>query len=140
MNIDRFKNQHLQILEGIDSLRKLSHNGIEENAAQIASGIKDLSLVITQHLAVEDRILYPTLENSSNQHLAKLSKKFKAEMADIANPFIVFARKWQQTSEINNNPEAFRSEANTILKRVYERMRQEDKEFYPVIEANSNNL
>lgn len=140
MNIDRFKNQHLQILEGIDSLRKLSHSGIEENAAQIASGIKDLSLIITQHLAVEDRILYPTLENSKDPHLAQLSKKFRVEMADIASPFIAFARKWQQTNEITNNPEAFRNEANTILKRVYERMRQEDKEFYPVIEANSNNL
>lgn len=137
MDIRRFKEQHTQILNGINDLRKLSHEGIEENAAAIASGVNKLSSIITQHLAVEDRILYPALENSQNTHLANLSKKFRVEMAGIANPFINFARKWQQTSQIINDPEGFRKEANTVLKRVYERMRQEDKDFYPVIESST---
>lgn len=137
MDIKKFKEQHVQILSGINDLRKLTHDGIEENAAAIASGVSRLSSIITQHLAVEDRILYPALENSQNTHLANLSKKFRVEMAGIANPFIAFARKWQQTRQIMDNPEGFRSEANVVLKRVYERMRQEDRDFYPVIESST---
>jgi hypothetical protein len=32
-------------------------------------------------------------------------------------------------------PEAFRSEANTVLHALYQRMRREDRELYPAVEA-----
>lgn len=134
MDISRFKQQHVAILNGINDLRKLSHAGITENASQIASKLANLSQTITQHLAIEDRILYPRLEESGNDTLIALSKKFRTEMNDIANPFIMFSRKWNSITKIKEKPEEFRNEANTTLKRVFERMKQEDKDFYPVIE------
>lgn len=135
MNIDRFKQQHVAILSGIDSLRKLAHAGVADNAASLARGLAELGTVVTQHLAVEDRILYPRLENSHNPSLSSLSRRFREEMASIASPFIAFCRKWQAGADIRQDPEGFRAEANTVLKRLYERMQQEDHHFYPVIEA-----
>ena len=135
MNIDRLKQQHVAILSGIDELRTLAHAGIAENAINLSQGLADLSNVVTQHLAVEDRILYPRLENSDNATLSTLSRQFRQEMASIASPFIAFSRKWRASRDIRQDPEGFRQEANTVLKRLYERMQQEDHHFYPAIEA-----
>lgn len=135
MDIERFKQQHRDILDGIDQLRTLSRAGVAENAGQIAQGIKSLGQLINLHLAIEDRILYPMLQKSDNASLASMGREYQAEMSAIATPFISFARKWNSASVLNSDPEGFRSDANTVLKRVYERMRREDTEFYPAIES-----
>lgn len=136
MNIERFKNQHIQILEGIASLRKLAHSSISDNAHHIAQQITALSTVVTMHLAIEDRILYPSLQNGSNQKLADMGKAYQADMKGIANAFIAFSRKWSTAIAVVNQPEMFRTEANQVLKAVYDRMQKEDTEFYPAIEAS----
>lgn len=134
MKIERFKQQHRDILEGIDRLRTLSRAGVAGNAAEIAQGITSLSQLITLHLAIEDRILYPMLQASDNAALAEMGREYQADMSNIATPFIAFARRWNKTVALHDDPEGFRNDANTVLKRIYERMRREDTEFYPAIE------
>lgn len=134
MKIERFKQQHRDILTGIDRLRSLSRAGVAENASDIAKGIASLSELINLHLAIEDRILYPMLQTGENAALAAMGRKYQAEMGNIATPFIAFARKWNTPAALNQDPDGFRSDANTVLKRIYERMRREDTEFYPAIE------
>lgn len=135
MDIERFKQQHLDILAGISNLRMLTQAGVSENANKISAAIASLSRTITLHLAIEDRILYPMLQNSQNATLAKMGSAYQQEMAHIANPFIAFARQWNTSLALKNDPEGFRKSANIVLKRVYDRMRKEDTEFYPAIEA-----
>lgn len=135
MNIDRFKNHHAEILSGIASLRKLAHQGIADYAVDIAHELKALSQVVTQHLAIEDRILYPSLERSGNPEMARMSRHYQNDMQGIASSFINFARRWSSASMLQKNPEGFRAEANTVLKRVHMRMVRENHEFYPSIES-----
>lgn len=135
MDIQRFKDDHVDILQGIDRLRKLSKSGIAGNAHELAAGVEALSKTVVQHLAIEDRILYPRLENSANDHLVALSKKFQEEMKDVAHSFIVFTRKWKNPTTIERDPEGFRNAANIVLKHVHQRIAQENREFYPVVEA-----
>lgn len=137
MNIDRFKDQHVQILSGIDTLRNLSHKGVEENAVDIAHELHTLSQVIIQHLAIEDRILYPSLEQSGNANMAAKSRQYQADMEGIANAFINFARRWSKASELLKNPDDFRKQANVVLRNVHDRMLRENHDFYPEIEALS---
>lgn len=137
MDIERFKQQHREILQGINSLRELAKAGVASSADKIVPQLNALNRIITQHLAIEDRILYPMLQKSSNDRLAQMSKNYQDEMAHVANPFITFARKWSTVKALQKDPDAFRAEANVVLKRVYERLRKEDKEFYPTIESSS---
>lgn len=137
MNIERFKQQHDNILSGISHLRSLTKAGISNNADDIAAGIASLGQLVTQHLAIEDRILYPMLQQSNNTQLADMGKKYQDEMTGIATPFITFTRQWRTATALRNEPEKFRDDANTVLKRLYERMCQENTEFYPVIEASA---
>lgn len=135
MNIDKFKAQHVVILKGIAKLREAAHLGIEANAETIASSIVKLSGVVKLHLKIEDSILYPELAGSIDHRLAHLGDKYQREMDDIARDYFDFASRWNLPARVKANPECFREEANRVLRILFERMKQEDNEFYPAIEA-----
>lgn len=134
MDIDRFKRQHVEILERIDALRKLVHLGIEKRAVDIARQVHELGMVVKTHLAVEDRILYPTVSQAGDERLAALGAAYQQEMQGIANAYIRFTSKWSDPVRLSATPDDFRAEANTVLKSVYQRMQRENREFYPAIE------
>jgi iron-sulfur cluster repair protein YtfE (RIC family) len=135
MNIDKFKLQHIDILSAITDLRKLVQSGIANHAADIAQRIVAMSGIIKLHLAVEDRVLYPALEASGNSQLAGMGQKYRQEMDGIAGSYLNFAAKWNTPRQLAEEPEVFRDEANQVLKALYDRMKREDREFYPAIEA-----
>lgn len=135
MDIDRFKHQHVDILSGIAALRKLTHQGIEDHAVDIAHELKALSTVVTSHLAIEDRILYPSIRRSGDANMADMAESYQEDMKGIANAFINFARRWSSATILAKRPDDFRAEANSVLKNVHERMLRENREFYPAIEA-----
>lgn len=137
MNIDKFKHQHLDILEAIAALRTLVQAGIAGHAAEISQRIIAMSGVIKLHLAVENRLLYPALEASGNARLARLSHQYRDEMQGISGAYLTFAAKWNTPRLLAEQPEAFRDDANSVLRTLYERMRREDREFYPAIEASA---
>src|SRR5690606_7909759 len=128
MEIDRFKHQHVEILQGIATLRKAAHAGIEENAHEIVHQLGALTAVVNLHLAIEDRILYPTLQRGSDQHLAEMSRVYQDEMQGIANAYINFARRWGKVAVLAEKAEQFRQEANTVLKTLHTRMQKENTE------------
>lgn len=138
MKIDKFKSQHLDILASIAGLRQLVHSGIVGNAARISAQIIAMSGVIKLHLAVEDRVLYPALQACGDASLARMSRLYQGEMAGIVDAYLGFAGKWNSAARLEQAPEQFRSEANAVLKVLYQRMRKEDHEFYPAIEAADN--
>lgn len=135
MNIDKFKQQHVDIIECIAALRRASKAGVSENASEIARLIVAMSSIIKLHLAVEDQVLYPALSSGNNTVLARMGQKFQNEMGAIASAYMGFAARWNQAGKVAQDPEGFRSDANSILKTVHARMQQENTVFYPAIEA-----
>ncbi len=134
MNIDRFKHQHLDILDGIDRLRASSQEGVAEHAEEIAAQIVAMSGVVRLHLAVENDTLYPALAKG-DLRLARMGQAYQNEMGDIAADYLAFAGRWNLASRLVKAPEQFRQEANRVLRKLYQRIRREDREFYPAIEA-----
>lgn len=135
MNIDKFKQQHVDIIKCISDLRELSRSGVGDNAEKISQLIISMSSMIRLHLAVEDNALYPALKTSSNSSLARMGERFQDEMGSIASAYLSFARRWNTAANLRQNPDEFRADANNVLKLLFDRMRQEDTEFYPAIEA-----
>jgi len=135
MNIDKFKQQHIEILGCVAALRNFSREGIGENAAEISNLIISMSSIIKLHLSVEDKILYPALQSGNNSVLAKMGKQFQDEMGAIALAYMNFARNWNTAASVFRDPEGFRSEANRVLKILHNRMLKENTDFYPAIEA-----
>ncbi|MGO4477915.1 hemerythrin domain-containing protein [Massilia sp. 2TAF26] len=138
MNIDKFKRQHVAILDGIARLRETTRDGITENAEKIASMIIKISSVIKLHLVVEDSVLYPEVANSSDAKLSRLGERYQYEMKGISEEFFNFATHWNLAAKVAAEPERFRAEANQVLRVLFDRMQREDSEFYPAIEASAN--
>ncbi|EER59745.1 Hemerythrin HHE cation binding domain protein [Acidovorax delafieldii 2AN] len=134
MNIDKFKHQHLDILRSIDLLRQLTHAGVERNVAEIAQRIIAMSSTIKLHLAVEDQALYPALQRGGNAELARMGRQYQNDMGPIASAYDAFARRWNTAESLRTDEKGFRAEANVVLRKVYERMQREDRDFYPRIE------
>jgi hypothetical protein len=135
MNIDKFKHQHVDILSGIARLRQLARDGVARNAQAISAGIVAVSGIVKLHLAVEDRNLYPALEASGDGELVDLSRAYQREMDGIAGAYLQFAGRWNTPRQVAAEPEAFRDDANVVLRQLFERIRREDREFYPAISA-----
>ncbi|MES2879118.1 MAG: hemerythrin domain-containing protein [Pseudomonadota bacterium] len=135
MNIDKFKHQHVDIIDCIAALRKASREGISENAAEIARLIISMSSIIKLHLAVEDQVLYPALRSGNNAVLARMGQKFQDEMGAIASAYMAFARRWNSAANVAHEPEGFRADANQVLKLLHDRMQKENTVFYPAIEV-----
>lgn len=135
MDIERFKHQHVEILDGIAALRKFAHAGIKENAHEISRAITALSTVVKLHLAIEDRILYPALQSGNDPHLSEMGRAYQEDMKGIATGYIAFSRRWSSAAIVADKAEQFRTEANVVLKTLHSRMQKENSEFYPAIEA-----
>ncbi|MBA5600485.1 hemerythrin domain-containing protein [Pectobacterium aroidearum] len=135
MNIDKFKHQHTEILESIDTLRQLSRAGVTENAADIARAIVAMSSTIKLHLSAEYRVLYPSLQRSGDEQLTKMSQHYQDEMQTIAADYDAFSRRWNTASQLIGHDRDFRADANHVLRKVYERMQRENHDFYPRIET-----
>ena len=135
MNLDKFKHQHTDLLRSIATLRTLAQAGVAANASAIAQGIVAMSGTIKLHLAVEDQVLYPALQRGGNAELARLGRQYQSEMASIASTYDAFARRWNTAESLRTDEKGFRAEANLVLRKVYERMQREDRDFYPRIEA-----
>ena len=135
MNIDKFKQQHLAIRAAIDDLRQLARGGVAAQAQAIAAHIVAMSGLIKLHLAVEQRYLYPAAQACGLATVARLGRQYESEMHGIAGAYLDFAGRWNTPVRLAAEPEAFRSEANTVLHALYQRMRREDRELYPAVEA-----
>lgn len=135
MDISKFKHQHTRIYDCIRTLHRYSSQGIAEHAQEIAETVVSMSSLIKLHLAVEDKVLYPALRSSTHPSLARMGERYQEDMKDIVSSYEEFARKWNTAANVANNPAGFRSDANTVLKRLHARIRQEDQQFYPMIEA-----
>lgn len=131
MDMQRFEAQHEAILSGIDKLRELTRQGIAENAAAIAREVVAISSTIKLHLAGEDRMLYPAAQRSGDTAVAQLAQRYQQDMGPLATQFEAFVRRWNTPQPLRDQAEAFRREANTVLRLVWERMQRENSEFYP---------
>lgn len=135
MNIDKLKQQHVEILRHVDDLRRLSRAGVADNAQGIAGGVVAMSSLIKLHLAAEELALYPALQRSGNPMLAQLGARFQSDMRPIAAAFDAFARRWNTAQSIRADVDGFRRAANETLRCLWERMRLENRDFYPKVQT-----
>jgi hypothetical protein len=56
-------------------------------------------------------------------------------MKDISAQYGQFSRRWNDAQSIAEQPEAFRADANRVLKLLFDRIGRENRDFYPMVEA-----
>ncbi|HUA79432.1 MAG TPA: hemerythrin domain-containing protein [Dyella sp.] len=135
MNIEKFKQEHIDLLAAVTVLREFVQSGVQENADAICKQLMSMAAVIKLHLAAEDRMLYPALANAKNPSVAEVGKQFQQEMGGIAEAFTAFVSRWNLASKIAASPAGFKDEANAVFKALHTRVQRENRELYPLAET-----
>ncbi|MGH8227990.1 MAG: hypothetical protein ACREU3_08835 [Steroidobacteraceae bacterium] len=60
---------------------------------------------------------------------------YQDDMQGIAAAVMHFIHEWGHRDRLAREPERFRGEANVVLRDLHARIVQENREFYPAIEA-----
>lgn len=134
MNIDNFKRQHKEILEQSDKLNRICsqlHN--EESFKEANKTLAKLAGVLTIHLSMEDRHLYPKSISSTDTNLSNIATSFQGEMGGISESFKSYKSKWSKPGAIAQASSEFRSETKDIVAILAKRINREEKDFYPLI-------
>jgi iron-sulfur cluster repair protein YtfE (RIC family) len=134
MNIDKFKQEHLDLLGAVALLRESVQAGVQEHAEAICKQLLSMAGTIKLHLAAEDRVLYPALAQADDPFVAHVGKKFQQEMGGIADAFAAFVSHWNLPAKIAANPAGFKDEANAIFKALHTRVQRENRDLYPLAE------
>ena len=135
MDIERFKQQHVQILQIIHRMRRLATDGIAENASELAREIRLMKSKVALHLSIENDILYPRLEKRADAQVSRLAREYQEEMTGLAEGFGRFVERWGAESAVGGDPEGFRRDCNSVLKALHRRIQRENTDFYPQVEA-----
>jgi hemerythrin-like domain-containing protein len=135
VNIDKFKQEHADLMNSVAVLRELVHAGVHEHAEEIVAQLLAMTGAIKLHLAAEDRVLYPALANASDPLVAQTSRMFQQEMGGLAGAVTAFVSRWNLAAKISQDPQGFRDEANAVFKALHMRVQRENRELYPMAEA-----
>ncbi|MTI60474.1 MAG: hemerythrin domain-containing protein [Firmicutes bacterium] len=128
--------QHRDIKNLVNKLRTLS---LEEKLAdrERAKEVrKNLSLLVGKlkvHIKHEDDFLYPSLLESKNKDVRRISKKFIDEIGDFSKVLEKFNKKYLRHSVITENPDDFITDLTGVLTKLEQRIEKEDNKLYPLV-------
>lgn len=132
--VDTFKQQHAELVDTVQQLDKLLQSGtLASNAAEARSLLAQLSGKLKVHLSMEDKNMYPKLQESADPNVKGKAQKFIDEMGGIAQAFTDYTGRWPNAIAIQQNPDGFIQETKGIFAVLADRIHKEESELYPLV-------
>ncbi len=133
---ERFERQHAELVSLAKAVaaeldtRRLS---VDPSAARRALAAFTGKLRV--HAAMEQDALYPRLLASENPDVAKKARELDAEVGTLYATFFTYLERWSSAESIKAAPEDFGRETMMQLHLLGQRMKREDRELYPLVDA-----
>lgn len=135
MNTQKYQEQHKELLAMAGELNALLVQGtLEKEGGPARQILGELAGKLTVHLAMEDKVLYPTLLNSGRKEAADLAQRYLDEMGGIKQAFTAYLAAWPSGSAIQKDPAGFITQTKGIIAAVGKRIEAEEKHLYPAAE------
>lgn len=130
---DNFKSQHKEIAEAVSGIERLLNPGaLAQNAAEVTKLLILLSGKIAFHLGMEDKYLYPALQNSNDSNLKTLADEYIRDMGTLAKTFKDYVSAWSLPRSIQEKPEEFVKQTKTVFTALRQRIDREETKLYPL--------
>lgn len=135
MNIDNLMREHKGIFEEIEYITNLiNKSDLESNLLDITSHINKLAGKLKIHLGSEDKFLYPSLLNGTDDKLKNLANSYINEMGDISDVFTDYKNSFNTKSKIlSEGIDKFVLETKKMLKSIESRITKEENGLYKMI-------
>jgi len=125
---------HKKIISTLEDMGNfLNEKDVSENAEVIFILLAKLTKLITMHLGLEDKYVYPQLLESDDPKINATVNKFKNEMGDLGKVYENFVIKWDLPTKIQENPKEFIDEMNGVIQALTKRIVAEESDLYTLV-------
>jgi hemerythrin-like domain-containing protein len=133
----RYRRHHTELIDLFHQVIDVPEAEIERSAGAISRVLSRLYGLLSVHLALEDRSLYPRMRNCSDASLRRMAQQYEVEMGNLKERFELFYHQWLQVSTIQAEPRAFSREAKQVIGSLLQRIEKENREFYPLVDEDA---
>jgi hemerythrin-like domain-containing protein len=132
---DNFRKQHVEILTIAREINGLLSDTLDDNgAAKIRPLLSKMAGVVSLHLAMEDKSLYPVLAKHQDNNVRTLSTRYSTEMGSLAAAFGDYMKNWQTTTQMRADPARFSIASKAVFNALSKRIHRENTELYPLVD------
>jgi hemerythrin-like domain-containing protein len=132
---DNLRKQHAEIMTLARQINGLLSDDLDASAAaEVRPLLSKLVGLITLHLAMEDKTLYPSLATHPDAAARTLGKRYQEEMGSIGVVFGQYVDQWRTTAQMCADPVRFNAESKAIFNALSKRIHHENKELYPLLD------
>lgn len=135
MNIQKYQEQHRELLAMAGALSSLLVTAeLAKDGAPARHILGEMAGKLTVHLAMEDKVLYPTLLNSGRKEAADLAQRYMDEMGGIKQAFSAYLATWPSGGAIQKDAAGFITQTKGIVAAIGKRIKAEEGHLYPAAE------
>jgi hypothetical protein len=133
---DNFRKQHVEILGIARQINALLSDTLSDtDAAAIRPLLSKLDGMVSLHLAMEDKTLYPRLAEHPDPAARSTGKRYKEEIGTIGVVFNGYIGSWRTTMQMLADPARFTAESKAVFNALSKRIHHEHTELYPLLET-----
>lgn len=135
--VNYFRGQHVEILKMVEEMRPLLHKEqlqVRLVAKSARTLLSELADKVKDHLAEEDKDLYPVLLTHSDSDVRSTAWKFISGEHALRQAFADYRKKWLSDKGIEYSEELV-EETNELLAALIVRIDREEQYLYPKFEA-----
>jgi hemerythrin-like domain-containing protein len=132
---ENFRKQHAEIMilaREINGL--LSDTMGDQETAAVRPLLSKLAGLVSLHLAMEDKTLYPSLAQHPDASARAIAKRYQDEMGSIGAVFGDYLNNWRTTAHMATDPARFTAESKAIFNALSKRIHHENTELYPLLD------
>lgn len=130
----KLREEHARLVEIADRLGHIIRQPNPPAAADLFLLRRELSATLVGHLKAEDWVLYPRLLAYPDTLVAQTARAFSDEMGGLATDYCAYCDRWT-ASAIDRDWSGYCVETGAILVALVSRIKRENGELYPLLEA-----
>ena len=133
--ISQLKQEHVRIIYLLEEI--LTETKKVEEDSKLIPKLRELKLVLVNHLKLEDNLLYPVFEKAKDAKMNELGKGFSEEMLAISKVALKFFADFEK-EEVSKliGDQNFKTQLQGIIKVVKKRVSIEEKILFPAYQNN----
>ncbi|MFH2028350.1 MAG: hemerythrin domain-containing protein [Nanoarchaeota archaeon] len=131
--IQQLKEEHKEIINAFDTIL----TAIKDKTADLdlVEHFRDMRDVLDNHLALEDKFLYPRLQKLEYDELKELANVFSDEMLKITKVVLAFFGNYEKKEISGLRKDAkFKKKLDELIKTVKRRVSVEENILFPAYE------
>ena len=132
--VQSYRRQHGEIQAAIGTLTTLLRaNDAVSRTFDIRVALNELSSKVSDHLTLEDRVLYPRLREHQDARVRAAAAELQDGLNGLHTVCDHYFKAWSNVTAIAARFPTFRAETRAVLARLEERMRREDETLEKVL-------